>query len=302
MITYNIEFITPQFSRGAYDDRPEVRASSIRGQLHWWFRLLGGNAAEEKAIFGGVHGGAVASKVVVRVSNVEAQGEWIPTLPHKPPGRTPQDGPNAPRAGFRSGSSFQLSILYRLGGLGQFQEKFNRTLEAWLLMGSLGLRTTRAAGSFQWSEGEESPFTCPASFEDYELRCRSLLKNAGIRFGLLDQTYSDSNTPLRLAADTIGGPRGANDWPGLDRLNWPLGNVGTRDQPSQFPRAPKRKTSLLRFRLVRIGNLYRLAALWDARENVTGNRLQDLKGLIALLAQRKPELGDQLGRSGLASI
>ena len=58
--SFRLEFITPLFSRGAYEDRPEIRAASIRGQLHAWFRVLGGEPADEKSIFGTVHGDAVA--------------------------------------------------------------------------------------------------------------------------------------------------------------------------------------------------------------------------------------------------
>jgi len=36
-----LTFITPMFGHGA-TETPEVRAASIRGQLHNWFRLLGG--------------------------------------------------------------------------------------------------------------------------------------------------------------------------------------------------------------------------------------------------------------------
>ncbi|MFN0069708.1 MAG: type III-B CRISPR module RAMP protein Cmr1, partial [Limisphaerales bacterium] len=135
MSALRLEFTTPLFSRGAYEDRPEVRPASIRGQLHWWFRALGGGAQDEKMIFGGVHGGAVASRVVVRVQHAPLHGEWIPTLPHKPPGRTAQHGPNAPRIGVRAGLAVDLHILTRLGGLdGRLQPVFDRTLEAWLLL------------------------------------------------------------------------------------------------------------------------------------------------------------------------
>lgn len=76
----------------------------------------------------------------------------------------------------------------------------------------------------------------------------------------------------------------------LSRLNDPLGRIGRGE----------RKTSPLRFRIVGIGGQYRIAALWDARTAVTGNRPGDLAGIISLLKQRKPALGEQLAASGLA--
>ena len=54
MTKYHIRFITPLFSRSMLEDSPEIRPSSIRGQLRWWFRALGGNAIDEKAVFGGI--------------------------------------------------------------------------------------------------------------------------------------------------------------------------------------------------------------------------------------------------------
>jgi hypothetical protein len=128
-VSFRLEFITPLFSRGAYENRPEIRAASIRGQLHGWLRILGGAPAEEKSIFGTVHGGAIASKVVVRVKHAPLTGEWIPTLPHKPRGRSPQDGPNAPRIAAPAGTACELHLLSRFGGLdARLSEIFERTL------------------------------------------------------------------------------------------------------------------------------------------------------------------------------
>ena len=296
MSIYRLEFITPLFSRGAYEDRPEVRPASIRGQLHWWFRALGGNSADEKAIFGGVHGGAAASKVVVRVQHEPLRGEWIPTLPHKPAGRTPQDGPNAPRIALPSGFSVNLHILSRLGGLDKrLQSALNRTLETWLLLGTLGLRSTRAAGSFRWEPvpplGGDS-LRPPVDFPAYESRCSKLLENAPLRFALLGQSYSAAEQARRVVSDTLGGRddnQGQND---LSRLNYPLGKIGRGE----------RKTSPLRFRIVSIGGQFRIAAVWDARTAVTGNRPGDLAGLIHLLDERKPALGRQLAATSLAAL
>ncbi|TAE90912.1 MAG: type III-B CRISPR module RAMP protein Cmr1 [Verrucomicrobia bacterium] len=39
---YQLEIITPCFCAGADQGIAEIRAASIRGQLRWWFRVLGG--------------------------------------------------------------------------------------------------------------------------------------------------------------------------------------------------------------------------------------------------------------------
>lgn len=205
MSTYRFEFITPLFSRGTYEDRPEVRPASIRGQLHWWFRALGGNSTDEKAIFGGVHGGATASKVVVRVSFVTGTIGNVNTLPHKGGGQA------NPKAAFQIGTRFDLHVLTRLGGLDkQLQTLLDRTLETWLLLGTLGLRSTRAAGSFRW---EPLPplngnnLRPPADFSSFESRCAKLLETAPLRFALLGQRYPAAEQARRVVSDTLGRPR-----------------------------------------------------------------------------------------------
>lgn len=287
MSTYRLEFITPLFSRGSYEDRPEVRPPSIRGQLHWWFRALGGNATDEKAIFGGVHGGATASKVVVRVSSLVGTTGRVNTLPHK-------NGDQAsPKAAYQIGTKFDLHILSRLGGLdSRLQSALDRTLETWLLLGTLGLRSTRAAGSFRWetipplSEASLKP---PADFAAFEVRCQELLRGAPLRFALLGQNYPTAEQARRVVSDTLGGRDDHHGQDDLAQLNHPLGKV-----------FGGRKTSPLRFRIVGIGATFRIAAVWDARMEVTGNLPGDLAGIIRLLNQRKPALGAQLAASGLA--
>ena len=140
MMTFDLTFITAAFCRGAYST-PEIRPPSIRGQIHWWFRALGGLYHDEKTIFGGVNQGAEASKVVVRVSNIKGTTAELRTLPHK------QGGEASPKDAWSPGTTFKLHVAYRLGGLGsKHRESFERALEAWLLLGTLGLRSTRAAG------------------------------------------------------------------------------------------------------------------------------------------------------------
>jgi hypothetical protein len=302
--SFRLEFITPLFSRGAYDDRPEIRAASIRGQLHAWFRALGGSSGDEKSIFGGVHGGAVASKVVVRVKHAPLTGQWIPTLPHKPSGRSQQDGPNAPRIAVPAGTSGELHVLSRLGGLdARLSAALDRTLESWLLLGALGLRSTRGGGSFRWSPLNDITISPPPDFFAYEARCHELLESAPARFALLPEVYRTAEQARRVVADTLGGPRPVNpdEVTRLRDLRWPLGDVASKRMQQEDRTRKDRKTSPLRFRIVGVGQEYRIAALWDARDSVTKNRTDnDLPGIIKLLAERKPALGRQLAASRLA--
>ena len=291
MSQYKITFITPLFSRGAYEDSPEIRPSSIRGQLHWWFRALDGTYADEKAIFGGVQKGTVASKVVIRVSSIEGDKGSVNTLPHK------SGGPAAPKMAYCTETSFHLHVLTRLGGLeGTLKTGFERSLKAWLLLGTLGLRSTRAAGSFIW-EPLDGGFAYPQTFDEYERECQTLLSGSPtLKFALLNKEYSSSEEARRDVSDTLGGQNPQNGGNELNALNYPLGNVHIG---REIPGVPKRKTSPLRFRIVKCGDIYRIAAVWDNRREVTTNTERDLQGIIRLLNDRKPHLGSQLINSSL---
>jgi hypothetical protein len=272
---YRIRFTTPLFSKGSYDDRPEIRPPSIRGQLHWWFRALGYNYQDEKAIFGGVHGGAIASKVMVRVGGIKGETGEANTLPHKTGGQA------SPKWAYKPGTAFDLHISERLGGLSEkHRAAFQRALETWLLLGTLGLRATRGGGSFVWEAKVGTDISAPATFEDYANRIRELLEGAPLKAAILPESFTSAEAARGVVSDTLGGRQdhpGEND---LARLNHPLGRV-----------FGGRKTSPLRFRIVQIGSQFHIAAVWDARSEVTGNRPGDLQGIIDLLASRRKEIG-----------
>lgn len=279
MSSYKMTFITPLFSRGALET-PEIRPPSIRGQLHWWFRALGGAYEDEKAVFGGVHKGACASKVVVRVSGVAGTIAESRTLPHK------HGGMASPKPAFAPGTSCEMHVLTRLGGFAveRHQTFFERSLEAWLLLGTLGLRATRAAGSFVWAPLTEDGVRMPVTPGAYEARCREVLGSAPLKFALLDTAYDSAEEARSVVSDTLGGRDDSDGENDLARLNHPLGKIFRG-----------RKTSPLRFRIVSPrGDQYFIAAVWDDRQAVTGNRSGDLEGLVKLLQRRKPALGNQL--------
>lgn len=290
MISHRITFITPLFSKGSYDDQPEIRAPSIRGQLHWWFRALGGSFADENAIFGSVHAKpALASKMVVRVSRPHdgnggsPQTAEINTLPHK------RGGEASPKWAFKPGTAFDLHLTERLGGLKESQRMaFRRALEAWLLAGTLGLRSTRAGGSFGWQPLTQGALPMPDTPENYSNRLTEVFKGAPVQVSLLDEPFSSAEDARVCVSDTIGGPRGGSDWASLNGQNWPLGNVQINPQKNVFPDSPKRKTSPLRFRIVHL-SFYHIVATWDNRTTVTGNQPSDFKGVInSLVARNKP--------------
>lgn len=283
--TIRLEFITPLFSHGA-TDAPEVRAPSIRGQLHDWFRILGGDIVAERRVFGGVrqgragfngHDKTMDSAVVVRVSDVRGSVVSVPTLPHK------NGGQASPQRAFGVGTTCMVSIADRLNGLAPDDEaRLSAAIDAWLLMGTLGYRATRAGGSFAWSD---ETFPQPETRLDYEDACRNLLDefSARAKVAVLAKPCETAERARKIVSDSLGGRGRREEQDDLMRLHDPLGRA-----------FGGRKTSSLRYRIVRLNDGYHIVAFWDNRIEVTGNAESDLYGVIDLLAQKKPELGTQL--------
>ena len=287
--TIDFEFITPLFSHGATDD-PEVRPSSIRGALHEWFRLLGGDIVSERRVFGGIkqknatykdHNVTAASSVVVRVADVKGKSVEFPTLPHKSGGRA------APRKAFLAGTTCRVMLSSRFSEmLEEDERRFSSSLKAWLLMGTLGYRATRAAGSFVW---RDAAFEMPMERLEYEDACRNLLDECdaskNVKVAVLDVSYSTSEEARRIVSDSLGGPE-RNGQYDLRDLHDPLGRI-----------FGGRKTSPLKYRIVKLESGFHILALWDNRSSVTGNRESDFYGVIDLLERKKPRLGEQLKKA-----
>lgn len=290
-----LEFITPLFSHGA-TDVAEIRPPSIRGQLHWWFRLLGGNVEQERSVFGGIKQSkgvfdgkdkTLASKLVVRVSNVQGTQGDVPTLPHK------HGGMSAPRRAFLPGATCDLTLMDRLGGLGENEYLLQNSVNAWLLMGSLGFRAARGGGNFVWSDGDFPQPDNPLAYQD---ACRDLLDECGAkaRVAVLDKDYEKAEQARAVITDSLGGPSGRDDETDLRDWHEPLGYVGRRFYDKNLP---SRKSSPLKYRIVRFASGFRILAFWDGREAVTGNSEKELFAVVDLLAKKKPEIGEQLRKA-----
>lgn len=222
----DIEVLTPLFNRGAYQDTPEIRVPSIRGMVRWWFRALGGTPDKEKQVFGGVHGKAVASRLVFRVLNLSTQpAATAPTLPHK------QGRQASPQAAFPAGARFTLEVRGRFESLPDaLWKKVEAALEVWLLLGSLGLRASRAGGNV-WPADGTAPGTPGAMRSRLDaLGCRWPVMIAGPEVGTTGEQ-------LRAAAtDTVNG------------ADWVFG----------YARGRERLASALKFKIVRLGQDLRL--------------------------------------------
>jgi CRISPR type III-B/RAMP module RAMP protein Cmr1 len=261
--TYQIQAITPIFSYGAdpykaadkrnntpeHKGTPEIRPASIRGQLRWWMEILGYSEAMIGSIFGSTAGeNGMASKVVIRVSEIQGNiGERRCTQQHGWSNKTCYL-PNA---------EFDLIVVERLGGLNVEQRSaLSQTIDSWLLMGTLGGRGTRAAGSL-------NDTSKPLTESQWAQSCAELLKNSKVHLRLGRTTFQSETDAREVICDTLKEEAfyGAQ----------PLGGIHPR------------KTSPLRMRVVRFSDAdpqkpYRIAALWtEANEAPLEKAIQTLK-------------------------
>jgi CRISPR type III-B/RAMP module RAMP protein Cmr1 len=258
--TYQIQAITPIFSYGAYpadrnhDGSPEIRAASIRGQLRWWMENIGFESSID-AIFGSTANNGHASKIVVRVDNIEGTTALRFYNQHKR--HNSNEIGKAKKKGYKEGTRFQLHLNERYGGLDEIQRnQLLHSIEAWMLMGSLGSRGTRGAGSL-------TNISTPYSEAQWCDKCAHLLSHSKMHLRLGQSSFRYETEAREIISDTLA----EDAFHGAQ----PLGGIHPR------------KTSPLRMRVVRFSDAdpqkpYRIAALWtEASEAPLEKAIQTLK-------------------------
>lgn len=258
-ISRSFRFLTPAFPHGAYqaqtDNIPELRAPSVRGQLRWWWRTLGYGSGDE--LFGsasGDHGSA--SKVQVRLicpPAVLLSPSQI--LPHKE-----NPGHRGPKQAIQENENrFTVELRLVRGSVDKEQiESLEHTLDAWLLMGAVGQRANRSAGSV-WPESD-----APNSPAKYLSRCKSLLTRSKARIALLNMAPKTAQQVRDLSGRFLGG----------FNISVP-GNV--------FGSAAPRKSSSLKLRAVHFGGSLLIAALWCPKD--TGDTPANLRAALVQMKQ-----------------
>ena len=253
--SYSIQLLTPCFCRGIDnrdDAEPEIRSASIRGHLRSWHRALFADPRAEKELFGGVGKGAVSSPVMVRVANVEGQTSMFPTLPHKEGGRV------AKKKAFAPGTTFDLLVSTRRGGISKTQQKqLDKAIEAWLLVGGLGLRTTRGSGAIQCDS------ITPKNIDLYKNKLQVLNdpSNTYLRCGVSKIEYQSSEKIRMMLSAT---PRGYEHF---------LGNFKPR------------RTSLIRMSVRSVENKFHMVASFN---RLDGDKEQkNLKALFLELYKKE---------------
>jgi CRISPR-associated protein Cmr1 len=168
--TYSFEVITPCFCGGAEpDQRAEIRPASIRGQLRWWFRVLGGFKSlapqsveeQEAMIFGAAAGDdGAAGMLMVRVKNLKliTSRKNSEALGHQPftapafltfplQSTRNMDGTR----GVIDSGSFTVQFLWR--GNPALKDDLAALATVFGNLGSLGFRSRRAMGALACSGG-----------------------------------------------------------------------------------------------------------------------------------------------------
>ena len=162
-ITKELTFITSALLAGADQNKPEIRAPSIRGALRWWFRVLAGERdvrKEEEELFGSVHGadGPVASAISVRVEDaaIKNNQKAIPLPINTPMGYIGyfaqasgnKQGVYRTEAGhyIGEGSTFTLKIRAVRPVRPERWARLEEAVRAFVWVGALGLRATRGFG------------------------------------------------------------------------------------------------------------------------------------------------------------
>lgn len=158
--TYSLEVITPCFCGGAKpDQRAEIRPASIRGQLRWWFRVLGGFRSlegqsveeQEAMIFGATAGDdGTAGMLTVRVKSGSLSAEYPAPGMQSPEGYFLFPLRNQVRHQIPAGSRFELQFLWR--GDPALKDDLAALASVFGNLGSLGFRSRRAMGALKLNQ------------------------------------------------------------------------------------------------------------------------------------------------------
>ncbi len=235
-VDLSFTLLTPCFSGtalGKLDDHAEMRVPPIRGHVRFWHRALFGTP-DANRVWGSTSADeGQGSRVALRfVDNVSGRHEH-PTatlLPHK-------DNSNhrGPRPALASGENFQLRLQRLVGCTKDDWDHAQRAVRLWLLLGCLGLRSNRAAGSV-WPEDNWVPQNAAA--------LKATLQNLGLKnwsVAIVGLTAGQPPDELRKSAsDTI--------------QNNPHGEVFGAIKP-------QRKPSPTKFKVVRLGQTCCLLAV-----------------------------------------
>lgn len=275
--SYRCQLVTPLYGGGVQagkvDPAMPIRASAIRGQLRFWWRLLArhkwklGNTdairRAEFALWGGVGSEALASMVHLRVLDVKGcelapwaeyqknpQGRWK-ALP------TPQAWANAPYALFpaqgknpdavepgpselaKAGLGWTLALGFAQDTSEEQKNQVNEALRWWAAFGGIGARSRRGLGAVQ-----VDGLSVPSPEECQSAQCQLTLGNS---FPTGDKAWMHAINKLRdfrqKDDDIARRPKNTQGRPG--QSHWPEADAARRltgrNSPGHEPKHPAGK-------------------------------------------------------------
>jgi len=170
--SHTLEVITPCFCGGAEPaQRAEIRPASIRGQLRWWFRVLGGFKAlpnqsveqQEAMIFGSTAGDeGQAGMLTCRVKSTSTSASYPEPAMQSPEGYFLFPLRNIPRHQIPPGQRFELHFMWR--GAPHLIEDLTALAIVFGNLGSLGFRSRRAMGALTLQNPKSDLATALARF------------------------------------------------------------------------------------------------------------------------------------------
>ncbi len=248
-VDFQFTLLTPCFSGtalGKNDDHAEMRIPPIRGHVRFWHRALLG-AKDANRVWGSTSGNeGQGSRVSVRFVGSVSSEHATPKpflLPHKQSG---------PRPALAAGESFTLRLQRLVGCTANDWDHAQRAVKLWLLLGCLGLRSNRAAGSV-WPETWQGEPAVPQTVADIN----NALQRLGLRHwsvALIGLSAGKSEDELRAtASDTLAGNPHQPIFGGISprkpsptkfKVAWLAAEPGQSPQPCLIAMAPAEQVTV----------------------------------------------------------
>lgn len=223
--TFHLELITPCFCAGADQAAAEFRAPSIRGKLRWWFRVLGGSFDDEAWVFGSVAGeSGRGSAITVRVLPLPDKRLWEP-INFGPASNTgyllyfakasAKGARWNPKGALPEGARFSIQVVWRREIPPACGEVFDLALDCFLMLGSLGLRSTRGLGCFHCPERPFSEDAFNKLLERIKKRAPGFRAYLGVETSRGPQLFEPLGAQLRALRNgySAGTPSHSNPTP-----------------------------------------------------------------------------------------
>jgi CRISPR type III-B/RAMP module RAMP protein Cmr1 len=251
-LTYSFSLLSDTFAHGAYQtmnfNRPELRAPSVKGMVRWWHDALGLSKENADTLFGQAIGATIASRVTLRVHPTgQLRQQNTEFMPHKGPR-------GGSKTAIQHGTAYQLLLTQRREPLPMVVwSELQRACESWLLLGAIGQRSNRAAGSILWDDA-------PTTQKEFEIKAADTLSNSKISFAILGQKFENNREAREIAGDFLSDQAFGGTAP--------------------FGSARPRKPSPLKLKCIHVDGDIRLLAVWDQRNESTVNLTRGIQTLI----------------------